>query len=190
MAGSGKAMGLGRRTEAWATLSLLVAPSAGQFRHGRSFMRLPSSPGDDRALDQFHDQRTDATGVFEAVDRGDVGVVQQGEDLRIAAEPREAIQIVHDGGRQDFGRASRLSLALRARYNREKGALQQTYAQPSERNASCGWRRLAAHAMPSRLITTETVPERYSFLGGGPRARRPVYARPLPDGVSDQAARG
>ena len=38
------------------------------------------------ALDQFHHEGGDAPALFEAVDRGDVGMIQRGEDFRLALE--------------------------------------------------------------------------------------------------------
>ena len=50
---------------------------------------------------QFHDQRRDAVGAFEAVNRGDVRMVQRGEHF-LALEPREAIGVTRHRGRQDL----------------------------------------------------------------------------------------
>src|SRR5262249_21426185 len=49
------------------------------------------------ALDELHDERPDALLIFEAVDLGDVWVVQRGERLRFAGGPRHAIRIAADG---------------------------------------------------------------------------------------------
>ena len=42
------------------------------------------------ALDQLHDERVRAGRFLEPVDRGDVRMVQRGERLRLAFEPRDA----------------------------------------------------------------------------------------------------
>ena len=51
------------------------------------------------ALDQFHDERAHTAGFFEAVDVRDVRMVQRGERLRFACEPREPIGIVREQSR-------------------------------------------------------------------------------------------
>ena len=45
------------------------------------------------ALDEFHHERGHAAAFFEAVDGGDVRMIQRGEDFRFALEPREPIGI-------------------------------------------------------------------------------------------------
>ena len=45
------------------------------------------------ALDEFHDERRDAVGLLEPVDRGDVRVIQRGEDLRFALKPRQSFRV-------------------------------------------------------------------------------------------------
>ncbi len=47
-------------------------------------------------LDQFHHQRGDATAFFEAVDVGDVRVIQRGERFGFAGEPRKALRIMRE----------------------------------------------------------------------------------------------
>ena len=51
---------------------------------------------------QLHDQRADAAGFLDAVDGGDVRVVQRGQRLRFAREAREAIGIGGQGCGQDL----------------------------------------------------------------------------------------
>ena len=67
-----------------------------------------------RPLDQFHHQRADITGVFEAVDLRNVGMIQRREHLRFATEARKAIGIVRDGSQQDLIATSRFSFVSRA----------------------------------------------------------------------------
>ena len=50
------------------------------------------------AFDQLHHQRA----VFEAVDGRDVGMVQRGEDLRLAGKASQALRFVGESGWQDF----------------------------------------------------------------------------------------
>ena len=45
------------------------------------------------ALDKLHDQCADVTGLLEPVDSRDVRVVQRGQGLGFALEPREAIRV-------------------------------------------------------------------------------------------------
>ena len=54
------------------------------------------------ALDQLHDQRRGVTRLLEAVDLRDVRVVQRGERLRLALEPREALRIGREQVWQNF----------------------------------------------------------------------------------------
>ena len=70
-----------------------------------------------RAFDQLHHESSHvASGFsrtfFETVDRGDVRMVQRGEDLRFADEPCEAIGIVGDGGQQHFDRDVAIQLRV------------------------------------------------------------------------------
>jgi len=44
-------------------------------------------------FDEFHDQRADAAGFLEAVNVGDVRVIQRGERLRFACEAREPVGV-------------------------------------------------------------------------------------------------
>jgi hypothetical protein len=46
-----------------------------------------------RPLDQLHDESRDAVALFEAVNLADVGMVQRGENLRLAFEAREPVAI-------------------------------------------------------------------------------------------------
>ncbi len=48
------------------------------------------------ALDEFHHERGDATAFFEAVDRGDVGMVQRGERLGFPREARQAVRVMRE----------------------------------------------------------------------------------------------
>ena len=51
------------------------------------------------ALDQLHDQEVAAVGLLEPVDGGDVGVVQGGEDARLALEAGQALGVLGEGSR-------------------------------------------------------------------------------------------
>ena len=66
------------------------------------------------ALDELHDEGAHAARLLEAVDRGDVGVLELGEDLRLALEPREAFGVLGEGLGQDLDR----DLALQLRVGR------------------------------------------------------------------------
>jgi hypothetical protein len=67
-----------------------------------------------RALDEFHHQRADPVRVFEAVDVRDVRMVERGQHLRFAAEPREAVGVVRHLREQDLDR----DLAMQVRIAR------------------------------------------------------------------------
>ena len=55
------------------------------------------------ALDEFHHEGADAVGhVVQAVDSGDVGVIQRGEDFRFPLKPRHSFRISNEGLRQDL----------------------------------------------------------------------------------------
>ncbi len=62
------------------------------------------------AIDEFeqqklHDtQRVAGVGFFEPVDRPDLGMVERGEHLRLAGEPRDAIRIAGEAARQRLQR--------------------------------------------------------------------------------------
>jgi hypothetical protein len=45
------------------------------------------------ALDELEDQRPEAARFFQSVERGDVGMVQRGEDLGFALEARETRRV-------------------------------------------------------------------------------------------------
>jgi len=53
-------------------------------------------------LDQFHHQRANAAGVFEAVDRRDVGMIERRQYLRLALEAHDVLRVGGQGGRQHF----------------------------------------------------------------------------------------
>ena len=56
------------------------------------------------ALDEFHHERGHAPAFFEAVDGGDVRMIQRREHFRFALKAREPIGIGRERGRQDLDR--------------------------------------------------------------------------------------
>ena len=54
---------------------------------------LDETVGQGRALDQLQDQRARAAGLLEAVNLGDVRVVQRGEDAGLALEARQPVRV-------------------------------------------------------------------------------------------------
>ena len=56
------------------------------------------------ALDQLHHEGVHAGGLLDPVDRGDVGMVQRRERLRLALEPRQAFGVRRERVRQDLDR--------------------------------------------------------------------------------------
>ena len=53
-------------------------------------------------LDEFHHERLDAVGVFQPVDSRDVRMIQRGEDLRFALEPRHSFTVQRERVGQDL----------------------------------------------------------------------------------------
>ena len=68
------------------------------------------------ALDEFHHERRDARALFEAVDGGDVRMIQRGEDFGFAMEPCEPIVVSGERWRQDLDGDLRFSFVSVARY--------------------------------------------------------------------------
>ena len=60
-----------------------------------------------RAFDQFHHDRADAIRLFEAVDGGDVRMIQRGERLRFPLETHQAI----GSGGEEFGQDLQRNIA-------------------------------------------------------------------------------
>ena len=56
------------------------------------------------ALDQLEREREDSVRLLEPVDRADPRMVERGEDLRLAAEPGQALRLVGDLGREHLER--------------------------------------------------------------------------------------
>jgi hypothetical protein len=87
----------------------------------RGFERIGNLPGDRqhvveghraptdeiakrRSIDELQHQRADAVGVLQAVNRGDVGIVECGEHFRFALETRNPVRIAGKGQGQDLDR--------------------------------------------------------------------------------------
>ena len=64
------------------------------------------------SLDQFHHEGGHAPALFEAVDGGDVWVVQRGEGLRFPLEAREPIGVVRERLGQDLDRDVSIQLRV------------------------------------------------------------------------------
>ncbi len=56
------------------------------------------------AGDQFHHQRMDTVVLLEAVDRGNVGMIQRRQGTRLALKARQPLLVGLNGGRQDLQR--------------------------------------------------------------------------------------
>ena len=56
------------------------------------------------ALDELEHQRLRIGGIFQTVDPADVGMVERGQHLRFAAEPRQPVGIVREGFGKDLQR--------------------------------------------------------------------------------------
>jgi hypothetical protein len=55
-----------------------------------------------RSFDELHHQRLDAAAVFEAVQRGDIRMIERRQDFGFALKAREPIAIAGQFCRQDF----------------------------------------------------------------------------------------
>ena len=64
------------------------------------------------ALDELHHERRDAADFFEAVDGGDVRMIQRREDFGFALKTREAIGIGRDRRRKNLERDLALQLRV------------------------------------------------------------------------------
>ncbi len=65
-----------------------------------------------RALDKLHDEGLRALALLHAEDRGDVGVVELGKQLRFALEALEALLVFREGCGQDLDRDVPLQLGV------------------------------------------------------------------------------
>src|SRR5207244_12260931 len=64
------------------------------------------------ALDQLHDQGTEAAGFLQSVNMRDVRMIERGQRLGFAREPREAIRIVRERVGQNFQRDIAIELGI------------------------------------------------------------------------------
>ena len=61
---------------------------------------LCNSVGERRPLDQFHDKRLHSVCLLQAIDMGDVRMIEGGEDLRFSPETSEAVRVRRERIRQ------------------------------------------------------------------------------------------
>ena len=67
--------------------------------------RSPRDPAGQRfAFHKLQHQRADAAAFLDAVDRGDVRMLEGGEGLRLALEPRETVRVGRNGLRENLER--------------------------------------------------------------------------------------
>jgi hypothetical protein len=64
------------------------------------------------ALDQLHDESADVLRFFDAVYRGDGGVIERRQRLRFAREPGQAIGIAGEGATKDLQRNVAIQLSV------------------------------------------------------------------------------
>ena len=76
------------------------------------------------AFDQFHHEGRDAPALFDAVDGGDVGMIQRGQGLGFALEAREPIDLV----RERFGQDLDCDVAIQLRVTRAKDLAHPAFA--------------------------------------------------------------
>ena len=89
------ALGVGRLDRAGQLSGLMQGLGDGQASTAEPL-------GQRLALDQFHDQRGAARALFDAVNRGDVGVIQRRQAPRLPFEPRQSIGVSSHGVRQNL----------------------------------------------------------------------------------------
>ena len=77
---------------------------------GPALMRLASVS----AVNQFHHQRV--SGFFDAIDLGDIGVIQRGQHFGFALEAGQPFGIIRDRSGRILMATSRSSFVSRARY--------------------------------------------------------------------------
>ena len=65
-----------------------------------------------RAFDQLHHERVHAVRVLQPVDRGDVRMIQRGEDFRFALKARQAVGVGGERRREDLDRDLTLQLRV------------------------------------------------------------------------------
>ena len=53
---------------------------------------------------QLHDQEADSPALVESVDRGDVGMIERGQQFRLALEAHQPVGVGAEGLRQDLDR--------------------------------------------------------------------------------------
>lgn len=83
--------------------SLRDLPGDGQYLIERD--RATGDPlGQILALDELHDEDVQARELLERVNRGDVRMIQGRERLRLSLEPRQAVGVRRERGRQDLDR--------------------------------------------------------------------------------------
>ena len=63
-------------------------------------------------LDEFHDERREASALLKSVDRSDVRMIQRGEDLGFALKTRQPIVVSCERWRQDLDRDLTLQLGV------------------------------------------------------------------------------
>ena len=62
------------------------------------------TPGERLTVNELEHERADLGRIFNAVDRGDVWMIERREELRFASEPGEAFRIRRHISRQDLDR--------------------------------------------------------------------------------------
>ena len=124
------------------------------------------------AFDQLHDQRAGRSRLFEAVDLCDVRVVERGERLGLALEPRDALGV----GGKGVGEDLQGDVAIEPRVAREIHLTHTTFAQLRE-DAVRSNRIAYDHCVLVRATVDLAVArEDAAASGGGPPA--PIGANP------------
>jgi hypothetical protein len=85
----------------------VAAPRLVQRKGARRQERFECS-----SFDELQHERVDAARVLEAVNRGDVRMIEQRKDFGFSTKPREAIRITRHGPRQNLDRDVTLQLRV------------------------------------------------------------------------------
>jgi hypothetical protein len=86
--------------------------SGNQERFGDRNRTLCDSVGERRPVDELHDERRCGACLLETVNRGDVRMIQRGEDFGFAPEPAEALDIRRELIRKHFDGDSPLQIRI------------------------------------------------------------------------------
>ena len=161
------------------------------------------SIGERRAFDQLEDQCEPAVDLFDAVDRGNVGMIERGEQARFAFEARAPVRIASEHRRQQLDgdiapepRIARTVHLTHAAGAKRPGDLE--HAQPhagrewrSRQHTTQHWHRRAVQKSACTFVRRQ---QRFNFTPQRLVARTLLLEKPTPlrsrtlDGLVEEAA--